>query len=67
LRSEPATVGKKLDLIALLLTSDPRKLTVCVTLVSLEVLHGPLMLLSRCPGIEGAKIFALAGFWVFLF
>lgn len=32
-------------------------------LVSLEVLHGALMLLSRCPRIEGAEILALAGFF----
>jgi hypothetical protein len=35
--------------------------------MSLEVLHGALMLLSRRSRIEGAKIFSLAGFWVFLF
>jgi hypothetical protein len=35
--------------------------------MSLEVLYGALMLLSRYPRIEGAKIFALARFWVFLF
>ena len=48
-------------------TSDPPKLTVRVTLLSLEVLYGALMLLSRCPRIEGAEILALARFWVFLF
>jgi len=35
--------------------------------MSLEVLYGALMLLSRCSRIEGAKVFALAGLWVFLF
>jgi hypothetical protein len=35
--------------------------------LSLEVLYGPLMLLSRCSRLECAKILALAGFWVFLF
>jgi hypothetical protein len=35
--------------------------------MSFEVLYGALMLLSRCSRIEGAEIFAFAGFWVFLF
>jgi hypothetical protein len=36
-------------------------------LLSFEILYGALMLLSRYPRIEGAKILALARFWVLLF